>query len=270
MELVITMRIYQVDAFTDKAFKGNPAGVCILLPERMKDDAFLQNIAMEMNLSETAFLCKQGKEYHLRWFTPEAEVKLCGHATLSSAHILYETGIEKETAVITFNTLSGKLLARRAKDKIELDFPAYELEKSSGRDEINRALGVNPVFTGTKDNWYFVEIPSAAALKALRPDFLKLKEFGPIEYVVTTKSDDPAFDFYSRFFGPGIGIDEDPVTGSSHSFLVPYWSRKLNKNTLMSYQASKRGGVLECEMARNDRVLIRGNAVTVFVIDTQI
>ncbi len=263
------MKLYQVDAFTDRVFKGNPAGVCILPPDKKYDDSFFQNIAMEMNLSETAFLSKQGSsEYHLRWFTPETEVKLCGHATLSSAHILYETGLEKPPAVITFDTLSGKLKAHKFHDKIELDFPAYKVEKTIGREDINRALGVTPVFTGVgSTGTYLIEIAGAATLKDIKPDFLKLKGIGRGVFIVTCKSDDPEFDFFSRFFAPGVGINEDPVTGSSHSLLIPYWSRKLGQNKLMSYQASQRGGVLECETAPNDRVFIRGSAVTVFEIN---
>jgi PhzF family phenazine biosynthesis protein len=265
------MKLFQVDAFTDQVFKGNPAGVCILPPDKKYEDAFFQNVAMEMNLSETAFLAKQGKsEYHLRWFTPEAEVRLCGHATLSSSHILFETGLEKESDTITFNTLSGKLMARKVRGKIELDFPAYTIETLPGNEDINKALGVTPVFTGIGNKRTFlVEITEASVLKALTPDFSKLKTIGRGTCIVTCKSDDPKFDFFSRFFAPGVGINEDPVTGSSHSSLIPYWSQKLGKKKLMSYQASKRGGILECEMGTNDRVFIRGSAVTVFEINTK-
>jgi PhzF family phenazine biosynthesis protein len=222
---------------------------------------------MEMNLSETAFLAKLGDEYHLRWFTPETEVKLCGHATLSSAHILYETGQENAPSAIIFNTLSGKLTARKRGDKIELDFPAYKVEKAPSNEIVNRALGITPVFTGLANNKYFLEIAGASALKQLNPDFSTLKGIGRGTFIVTCKSDDPQYDFYSRFFAPGVGINEDPVTGSSHTALIPYWSHKLGKTKLVSYQASKRSGILECEMAANDRVLIRGNAVTVFEIE---
>jgi PhzF family phenazine biosynthesis protein len=263
------MKLFQVDAFTNQIFKGNPAGVCILPPGKKYDDTLFQHIAMEMNLSETAFLYKEGdSEYHLRWFTPEVEVWLCGHATLSSAHILYETGLEKPASVITFNTLSGKLKARYVKGKIELDFPAYTVEKTAENKDINQALGIVPVFTGTnKRGTYLVEIADAAVLKELKPDFTKLKNIGKGTFIVTCKSDVPEFDFFSRFFAPGVGINEDPVTGSSHSSLIPYWSQKLGKSKLMSYQASKRGGILECEMAPNARVFIRGSAVTVFEIN---
>ena len=265
------MKLYQVDAFTNEVFKGNPAGVCILPPDKTYDDSFFHDVAMEMNLSETAFLAKQGEsEYHLRWFTPETEVRLCGHATLSSAHILYETGAEKASAVITFNTLSGKLKARRVRGKIELDFPAHKITKKADNEDADKALGITPVFTGTNERGsYLIEIADASVLKGLKPDFTKLKTIGRGTFIVTCRSDDPKFDFFSRFFAPGVGINEDPVTGSSHSSLIPYWSQKLGKTKLMSYQASKRSGILECEMAPNDRVFIRGNAVTVFEINAK-
>jgi len=260
------MKIYQVDAFTNHIFKGNPAGVCILPQDKMKDDALLQNIAMEMNLSDTAFLCKQGGEYQLRWFTPATEVEFCGHATLSSAHILWETGIEKKTDTIIFNTLTGKLFARYKQDKVELDFPTFEVEKITAQEKINQALGITPIFSGITQKYYLLEIEDYAALKSLKPDFTQLKTLGR-GFIVTCKSDNQEFDFYSRFFAPALGVNEDPVTGSSHSSLVPYWSKKLGKNKLMAYQASKRGGILECELSANGRVLIRGYARTVFEIE---
>jgi PhzF family phenazine biosynthesis protein len=259
------MQIYQVDAFTDRIFKGNPAGVCILPINKMKDDVLLQNIAAEMNLSETAFLSRQGNEYWLRWFTPLIEVEFCGHATLSSAHILWETGVENRQSTIQFNTLSGALFARFKKDKVELDFPAFEVEEIPGQKNINLALGAKPVYTGITRQRYLIEIENLDVLKTMRPDYHKLKDAGKA-FIVTCKSDNPDFDFYSRFFAPAVGIDEDPVTGSSHSILTPYWSRKLGKSKLMAYQASKRGGVLECELAPENRVFIRGYAKTVFSI----
>jgi PhzF family phenazine biosynthesis protein len=232
----------------------------------MKDNELLQNIAMEMNLSDTAFLCKQGSEYQLRWFTPATEVEFCGHATLSSAHILWETGIEKKTDTIIFNTLTGKLYARYKQDKVELDFPAFEVEKIPVQKKINQALGIEPLFSGIANNSYFFEIEGYQTLQSLQPDFAKLKTLGPA-FCVTCKSDNPEYDFYSRYFAPAVGVNEDPVTGSSHSFLAPYWSKKLGKNKLMAYQASKRGGALECELSPNGRVLIRGYARMVFEIE---
>jgi PhzF family phenazine biosynthesis protein len=261
------MKIYQVDAFTNQLFKGNPAGVCVLPIEQMRDDELLQNIAAEMNLSETAFLCKVGTEYQLRWFTPATEVQLCGHATLASAHILWEKEFEHTQDTIQFNTLSGKLFARYKLGKVELDFPEFDTEKVKVQKNINQALGVEPVFTGiTRKTIYLIEVMNSEVLKSLEPDFAKLKALGR-SFIVTCKSNGKEFDFYSRYFAPAVGINEDPVTGSAHSSLTPYWSKKLGKNILKAYQASKRGGVLECEMAPKGRVLIRGDARTVFEIE---
>jgi PhzF family phenazine biosynthesis protein len=252
-----------VDAFTNQVFKGNPAGVCILPPDKMTDNELMQNIAMEMNLSETAFLCKQGAEYQLRWFTPETEVSFCGHATLSSAHILWETGVESKQDTIQFNTLTGKLFARYKQGKVELDFPSFAVEKIPPHKEINKALGITPLFSGIANSRYLLEVNNLQTLQSLQPDFAKLKILGRA-FCVTCGSDKPEYDFYSRYFAPAVGINEDPVTGSAHASLTPYWSKKLGKNILKAFQASKRGGILECEMAENGRVLIRGDARTVF------
>jgi PhzF family phenazine biosynthesis protein len=258
------MKIYQVDAFTNQIFKGNPAGVCILPAEKMKEDKLLQNIAMEMNLSETAFLCKEGGEYHLRWFTPATEVSFCGHATLASAHILWETGAEKKQDTIQFNTLTGKLFARYKQEKVELDLPAFETQKSPVQVNINMALGIDPIFTGTSRTMYLIEVDNLQTLKAIQPNFTKLKELGRGFCVTCGAPENAEYDFYSRYFAPAVGVNEDPVTGSAHASLAPYWSKKLGKTVLKAYQASKRGGVLECEMAPNGRVFLRGEARTVF------
>ena len=260
------MKIYQVDAFTSQIFKGNPAGVCILPPEKMKDDRLLQNIAMEMNLSETAFLSKQGSEYKLRWFTPETEVSFCGHATLSAAHILWETCAEQKQTTIQFDTLTGKLFARSKQDKVELDFPAFETHKSPAQKNIDMALGIDPLFIGTTRTIYLIEVDNLQTLKSIQPNFTKLKELGRA-FCVTSKSDNQEYDFYSRYFAPAVGVNEDPVTGSAHASLAPYWSKKLGKTILKAYQASKRGGTLECELAPDNRVFIRGEARTVFEIE---
>jgi PhzF family phenazine biosynthesis protein len=260
------MQLYQVDAFTDQIFRGNPAGVCIMPAHIIKESDFLQNIAAEMNLSETAFISKQGQEYQLRWFTPEIEVEFCGHATLSAAHILWEIGVENKQDVIQFDTLSGRLFARHLNGKVELDFPIFQVEELPAQANINSALGIEPIFTGITQNKYLLEIENYSVLKDMQPDFRKLKQIGYTEFIVTCKSDNMEYDFYSRFFAPAVGINEDPVTGSSHSSLAPYWSKKLGKSKLMSYQASKRGGILECELSGSDRVFIRGHARTVFEI----
>jgi PhzF family phenazine biosynthesis protein len=260
------MKLYQVDAFTDVIFKGNPAGVCILSRSQIGNAELLQNIAAEMNLSETAFLCKQNVEYKLRWFTPETEVSLCGHATLSSAHILWESGLEDKTITIAFNTLSGKLLARLAGNKIELNFPSYEVNPLPPEPKINATLGVKPIFFGTNGKSYLIEIGTLQELRDLKPDFGELKKLGR-GFMITCKSGNSEYDFYSRYFAPAVGINEDPVTGSSHSTLAPYWSAKLGKRKLSCYQASRRGGELECELSDTNRVLIRGQAKTVFEIE---
>jgi PhzF family phenazine biosynthesis protein len=261
------MRLYQVDAFTNQRFKGNPAGVCILPADKMKDDQLLQNIAAEMNVSETAFISKKGNEYHLRWFSPETEVEFCGHATLSTAHILWETGLEKKEELIQFSTLSGRLFARYKTGKVELDFPTFDVKEVPEQPDINAALCIQPVYTGITKNRYLIEIEGLQVLKQMKPDFVKLKDIGQTAFIVTCKSEDRDFDFYSRFFCPAIGINEDPVTGSSHSSLAPYWAKKLGKSKMLAYQASKRGGTLECELSANNRVFIRGQAVTVFEIE---
>jgi len=261
------MQIYQVDAFTDHLFSGNPAGVCILPSGKIGDDTLLQNIAAEVNASETAFLYGEKGEYRLRWFTPETEVQLCGHATLSAAHILWENGIEEKTTKITFNTLSGQLFTRYVHGRVELDFPAYEVKEIPAKKEINKALGIEPVFTGNLEHTYLFEINSLEVLKKLKPDFMELRKVGKNTFIVTCKSANVDYDFYSRFFAPFVGINEDPVTGSAHCYLTPYWSNKLGKNLLKAYQSSRRGGTLECELPGNGRVLIRGKAVTVFKIE---
>jgi PhzF family phenazine biosynthesis protein len=236
----------------------------------MKDDELLQNIAAEMNLSETAFLCKVGAEYQLRWFTPQIEVQFCGHATLSAAHILWEKQIEPTQDTLQFNTLTGKLFARYVPGKVELDFPTFETEKVSANKNVNQALGVEPLFTGTtRKIIYLIEVANLDVLKSLQPDFAKLKGLGR-GFIVTCQSKDKEFDFYSRYFAPAVGVNEDPVTGSAHSSLAPYWAKKLGKTILKANQASKRGGVLECEMAPKGRVLIRGSAVTVFDINMKL
>jgi len=263
------MELYQVDAFTEIMFKGNPAGVCILDDDRIEDDFFLQNVAMEMNLSETAFLKKKNNGYRLRWFTPETEVNFCGHATLSAAHILFEKGFESTGSVIVFNTLAGRLLARKKDSCIELDFPLIKTGRVEDNETANRALGIMPLYTGSDGKRYLIEIDSAETLKNITPDYMLLKSAGRTAFTVTCRSDNSEYDFYSRFFAPAIGINEDPVTGSAHSYLAPYWGEKLNKSILKGLQLSKRTGTIECELTGNDRVLLRGNAITVFEIETK-
>lgn len=268
------MKIYQVDAFTGTPFAGNPAAVCVL--ESEKPDAWMAALAAEMNLSETAFLRETGDVYSLRWFTPATEVSLCGHATLASAHILWERGYVAARSAISFSTLSGELRASRHGDRIELDFPAREIESSEENAVLNEALGASPSYTGTypmggtasssRGPLYLLELESAAAVRELSPDFRRLLATGAGAAIVTAASTDGRHDFVSRFFAPAAGIDEDPVTGSAHCYLAPYWSRKLGKAELVGLQVSKRTGVVGCRL-NGDRVLLRGRAVTVLVGD---
>lgn len=252
--------IYQVDAFADKPFSGNPAAVCVLPEER--DPKWMQNVALEMNLSETAFLHKGKDGYNLRWFTPAAEVELCGHATLASAHILWETGHLKPDEQARFHTLSGLLTATLEGDWIEMDFPATPDEKVSPPPGLTQALGAAPTYVGKNIFDYLVEVDSEEIVRGLTPDITALKKFPARGVIVTSRSASSKYDFISRFFAPAVGVDEDPVTGSSHSCLGPYWSRKLGKDELMAYQASPRGGVLRVR-PQGERVKVAGQAVTV-------
>ncbi|ABP66287.1 phenazine biosynthesis protein PhzF family [Caldicellulosiruptor saccharolyticus DSM 8903] len=255
------MKLYQVDAFTDKLFKGNPAGVCIL--EDSLSEEVMQNIAMEMNLSETAFLQNQGDYYLLRWFTPETEVDLCGHATLASAHILWEEGYVEKEKEIVFHTKSGILKAKREGEYITLDFPLEEPKATSVPEYLVKALNIPLLYVGKNRMDYLVETESEEILRNLKPDFELLKKVDTRGVIVTAKSSSPEFDFVSRFFAPKVGVNEDPVTGSAHTALAPYWSKKLQKTQLVAYQASKRGGVLKLRID-DQRVYISGKAITFF------
>ncbi len=253
------MRTFIVDAFTDKPYSGNPAGVCILdkeLPENL-----MIKIAREINHSETAFLFKQDNTYSLRWFTPRTEISLCGHATLATAHILFETGLHQADKSIEFNTKSGILTARTSNKMIELNFPQLFVNECEINDIVEKSFDIRPEFIGKNDKRYLIEIDNVEKLKAIKPDFQLLQKSDRGGFIITAKSNDK-FDFYSRFFAPGVGVNEDPVTGSAHCYLAPYWSKKLNKSKMLAFQASERTGVMECELADNNRVLLRGNAIT--------
>ena len=252
--------IYQVDAFTEQAFKGNPAAVCILPEDR--DDAWMQDVAREMNLSETAFLVARADGFHLRWFTPTAEVDLCGHATLASAHVLWESLALKTDQEARFETRSGRLSARKREQLIELDFPAEEGEQACMQPEFE-ALGIKPLSICKTRTNYLMELANEEMVRALKPDLAKISRLPAQGVIVTSRASTPGFDFVSRYFAPNVGIDEDPVTGSAHCALGPYWSARLGKNEFKAYQASQRGGVLTVRVA-GDRVIIGGNAVTVF------
>ena len=253
-------RITHVDAFTDTPFSGNPAAVC-LLPAPV-EAAWMQRVARELNLSETAFLVRRDGGFDLRWFTPAVEVDLCGHATLASAHVLWEEGELQPDEQVRFHTRSGLLTAVRRNGWIELDFPATPPEPVEPPAELLEALGVTARYTGRTVFDYLVEVESEAQVRAVTPDFARLRRLPVRGVMVTSRADMLGFDFVSRFFGPAAGIDEDPVTGSAHCALGPYWQAKLDKSELRAFQASARGGVLRVSV-RGERVGIAGQAVTV-------
>lgn len=256
----MSLPIYQVDSFTDRPFAGNPAGVMIL-PEFPSDQRMLQ-IAAEMNLAETAFIVPRDGVFDLRWFSPAVEVDLCGHATLASAHILWETQRLPASRGAEFDTRSGRLVAHATPEGIELDLPTLMPQPSTAPDELLAALGVTPVFVGLSKFDYLVQLKSAAEVRSIQVDFRRLSKVGARGAIVTAVSDDPQFDFISRFFAPAVGIDEDPVTGSAHCVLAPFWQSKLGKNNLSAYQASPRGGSLQIRVNPQRTTLI-GRAVTV-------
>ncbi len=258
----MSLPIYTVDAFTERPFAGNPAAVCLL--DREREAAWMQTLAGEMNLSETAFLRQQGDAWSLRWFTPKAEVALCGHATLASAHVLWETGRLAPDAPALFDTLSGRLTAQRVADGwIELDFPARRESPHVQLPELFAALGVKPVYFGKNAYDYVVEVASAQQVRDLAPDFAALGKL-PVRGVIVTAAADAGsgFDFVSRFFAPGVGVPEDPVTGSAHCCLAPYWGEKLGKGEMVGFQASPRGGTVRVRR-QGERVILAGRAVTI-------
>ena len=252
--------IVQVDAFTDRPFRGNPAAVCVLPGPR--DEGWMQDVAREMNLSETSFLHRDGDAYRLRWFTPAAEVDLCGHATLAGAHVLWEEGYLRPDEPARFDTRSGRLTAERRDGAIVMDFPAKPVERDAPADDLAAALGAAIVAAAMNQFDALVELGSEAVVRSLRPDFRRLAAVPVRGVIVTARASTPGFDFVSRFFAPNVGIDEDPVTGSAHCFLGPYWRAKLGRDTFRAYQASQRGGVVGVRV-RGDRVELEGRAVTV-------
>jgi len=254
-------KLFQVDAFTEVPFKGNPAAVCLL--QGSEPSNWMQTLAAEMNLSETAFLLPEGESWRLRWFTPKTEVKLCGHATLASAMVLFTTCPELRDKPLCFQTLSGELRARWAGGRIALDFPAMQPEPAAVSPDLENALGIPLKAAVSAGDFHLFEAQDAAAVRALTPDFAALAQCSMPEVIVTARSDDPAFDFISRFFAPQLGINEDPVTGSAHCLLAPYWAEKLGKTDFTAFQASERGGVLGVQM-RGDRVELRGAAALIF------
>jgi len=249
-----------VDAFTSVPFAGNPATVCVLRQEQSA--AWMQSVAKEMNLSETAFLLSEGENvYRLRWFTPKVEVKLCGHATLASAHVLWEEG--QTPAPLHFETLSGRLTAEQRGDGwIALNFPSKFVTASVCPPELRHGLGTEPVFVAKYDSGFLVEVANKEVLAGIHPDFGLLLQSGCGPVIVTCKSETgDAYDFFSRFFAPDAGINEDPVTGSAHCVLGPYWAKKLGKNELRAFQCSERGGELRLSV-QGERTILEGRAVT--------
>jgi PhzF family phenazine biosynthesis protein len=256
----MNLTIYTVDAFTDQLFGGNPAAVTVLPDSR--SDEWLQSFAQEMNLSETAYLePRDDGSFGLRWFTPLVEVALCGHATVASAHTLWQTGMLRPDEVARFHTKSGLLTATKRGDWIELDFPATHVTEAPTPAGLLESLHATPVFIGRSKFDYLLEIPEEQ-LHLLAPDFAKLAKVEVRGVIVTSGSADATYDFQSRFFAPASGINEDPVTGSAHCALTPYWSAKLGKTTMLARQASKRIGIVKVEL-KGDRVLLSGQAVTV-------
>jgi len=256
----MAQKFFQVDAFTDRPFSGNPAAVLVL--DRPAGDLWMAAVAREMNLSETAFLTPVEGGYRLRWFTPAAEVDLCGHATLASAHVLWTEGFEAPAAPLRFVTRSGELAARREGPFLVLDFPATPpREEPAPPAGMVEALGLEPRFVGATRFDLLVEASSEEEVRNLRPDFGRLKALGARGVIVTAASR-PPYDFVSRFFAPGVGIDEDPVTGSAHCALGPFWSARLGRLDLVGWQASARGGEVGVRV-QGDRVLLRGRAVTI-------
>jgi PhzF family phenazine biosynthesis protein len=256
----MTLPIVQVDAFTSEAFGGNPAAVVVMPGAR--DAAWMQNVAREMNLAETAFLHRVDDGFALRWFAPTVEIDLCGHATLASAHVLWETGELPLDAVARFETKSGLLTAKKRDEWIELDFPVTPPDAAEAPLGLADALGVTPRYVGKSRFDYLVEVESEQVLRALAPDFGRLREIRTRGVIVTSRATIPDTDFVSRFFAPAIGVDEDPATGSAHCCLAPFWAERLHKKSFVARQLSARGGLLKIEW-EGDRVRLMGRAVTV-------
>ena len=260
----MTHTLFQVDAFTEEPFRGNPAGVCLL--KAPESDQWMQAFAAEMNLSETAYLLPEGEGWRLRWFTPTTEVDLCGHATLASARVLFERHPEMRNDPVKFFTRSGELSARWVDGSVELNFPAMPFEPITVISKLPAILGFQPIGAVHSGDYYLFEALDENLIFNAQPKIRALESLPMPEVIITAKSKDPGIDFVSRFFAPQLGVDEDPVTGSAHCLLAPYWSKKLGKNELHAYQASERGGFLELRLA-GDRVFITGAAKIIFEAD---
>jgi len=257
------LSLTQVDAFADRPFAGNPAAVCVL--EGPADPDWMQAVALEMNLSETAFLHPEPEKdgvYRLRWFTPAREVDLCGHATLAAAHVLWEEGHLPTDRPARFETNSGRLEARRDGDGIRMDFPAEPVAACAEPEGLAEAIGHTPRFVGANRVYGLLELESETAVLDLKPDLRLVERWPWLGVIVTARSETPGRDFVSRFFAPRAGIDEDPVTGSAHCALGPYWAERLGRQNLTGYQASPRGGTVGVRCF-GPRVELAGRAVTV-------
>jgi PhzF family phenazine biosynthesis protein len=254
------VRFTQVDAFTTVPFTGNPAAVIVLGEKR--EDLWMQAVAREMNLSETAFLVWEGDGFRLRWFTPAVEVNLCGHATLASAHVLWDEGFTPSERPLRFHTRSGLLTASRAGAWIELDFPARRETSEPAPPGLAEALGATPTYVGRNVDDLVVLVDDEATVRSLRPNFGALRALPVRGVTVTAPATSPGYDFVSRFFAPAVGVDEDPVTGSAHCCLAPFWAGRLGRDAMVGYQASSRGGAVRVRVA-GDRVILGGQAITV-------
>ena len=253
--------ILQVDSFTERAFAGNPAGVCVLSAPASEE--WMLNVAREMNVSQTAFLYRNGDGYQLRWFSPTVEVAICGHATLASAHVLWESGELPPDESARFDTRSGRLTVSREDGWIVMDFPALTAAPADPPAGLVEALGVQPLAVlRNAMGYYLVEVASAEEVRTVEPDLGRIVHMPVLGVIVTARADRDGYDFVSRFFAPSLGVNEDPATGSSHCVLAPYWTNKLGKRVLTGYQESRRGGVIRVEL-KGDRVLLGGKAVTV-------
>lgn len=257
---VPALRYFIVDAFTERPFSGNPAAV-VPLPA-WREDGWLQSVAMELNLSETAFLVKKNDGYRLRWFTPKVEVALCGHATLASAHVLWSEDYAMSAEELNFHTKSGLLNATWRNSAIELNFPLKPPTQCSAPSGLLEALGTSAQHVARNQFDFLVEVESEQQVRQLAPDFSRLSSLDVRGVIVTSQSATPHFDFVSRFFAPRVGVNEDPVTGSAHCCLGPYWQARLGKSEFTAFQASARGGVLQVRVA-GERVYLAGQAVTV-------
>ncbi len=254
------MRLHIVDAFAQEAFQGNPAAVCLL--DAPRREAWMQSVAGEMNLSETAFVERRDEGFLLRWFTPLVEVALCGHATLASAHVLWEEGELAPGEEARFLTRSGLLTAARRAERIEMDFPARPVEEVAAPAGLVEALGARAVWVGRNAEDWLIEVEREAEVASLRPDLVALGKAPARGVIVTARAGGRGWDFVSRFFAPAVGVPEDPVTGSAHCALGPYWSRRLGRDALVGFQASARGGLVAVQV-RGERVILGGTASTV-------